>query len=160
MCYYPVAGGVRVTRWEVAERFGTDARCREHLEKLRWPDGLVCVRCASQRVYLKRKRKQYECYDCRRRFSVLYKTIFQDSKIPLPAWFLAIHRVVGSAGSMSAKELRRELGISYKTAWFMVQRMRRLTAAPDRIDALRWILGASTGEDSTYRKRVFGGKAE
>lgn len=119
-----------MTLQEVIKRFGTDEQCREHLEKLRWPKGLRCVECGSERVYPKPKRKQYECYDCKRRFSVLHGTSFAKSKIPLPTWFLAIHRFTESKKGVSANQLKRELGVTYKTAWFMVHRIRESMNEP------------------------------
>ena len=70
--------------------FDTDAECRQALEELRWPDGVACLRCGSKSISRITTRKQYDCNGCRYRFSVTTGTIFNDSHLALPKWFLAV----------------------------------------------------------------------
>jgi transposase-like protein len=108
--------------------FHDEARAREYLESLHWPDGAECPRCESMRVTKVRgttaRPGLYMCNDCRRQFTVTVGTIFEDSKIPLSKWLLAYRLLSGGKKGHSANELSRMLGITYKSAWFMAHRIR------------------------------------
>lgn len=104
--------------------FDTDAECRAYLEKLRWPNGVTCPRCQSDKISRIKARKVFDCDGCRYQFSVLAGTIFHDSHLPLPKWFLAIFLVTESKKGMSALQLKRLLKVSYKTAWYLCHRIR------------------------------------
>jgi transposase-like protein len=105
------------------ERYGTEDKCREFLEELRWPDGVECPRCASDAVRVK-DRPQWRCRSCDYRFSVTAGTVFADSHLPLWKWFLASYLVIESKKGISAKQLQRTLGVTYKTAWYLGHRIR------------------------------------
>lgn len=109
---------------KLIERFGSEDRCHEYLEELRWPDGVRCPRCDSDKISRIAKRRQFDCDGCRYQFSVRVGTIFQDSKLPLWKWFLAVYMMGESKKSVSANQLKRMLGVSYKTAWFLCHRIR------------------------------------
>nr|ANA07977.1 putative transposase [uncultured bacterium 5G12] len=109
---------------QLIERFGSEDKCRAYLEDLRWPDGVECPRCQSKKISRIEDRKQYECSDCRYQFSVTAGTIMHDSHLPLWKWFLAIYLVTESKKGISAKQLQRTLGGSYKTAWYLQHRIR------------------------------------
>ena len=121
------------TIYEVFEKFNTEERCIKHLERIRWPDGLVCIRpgCGSKRVMTfdtegktGKVRHLYECVDCRYQYSVTAGTIFHDSHLPLTKWFLAIYWICSAKKGVSAKFLQGQLGGSYKTSWYMAHRIR------------------------------------
>jgi len=101
---------------------------REHLEALHWPDGPVCPRCNGKRVTkLEGKSTRpgvHKCKDCRKPFTVTVGTVFERSKIPLTKWLLATQLLCSSKKGMSAHQLHRMLGVTYKTAWFMTHRIR------------------------------------
>src|SRR3954451_10432160 len=107
------------------ERYGSEDKCRELLEQLRWPDGVRCPRCGFDSISRIEKRKQFECNEpsCRYQFSVTAGTVFHDSHLPLWKWFLAIYMVGESKKGISAKQLERTLGVSYKTAWYLGHRI-------------------------------------
>lgn len=117
----------------------TDAdKAREHLESLRWPHGPLCPHCGNadpQRIKAltgKAHRKGvYQCNECREQFTVTVGTVFERSKIPLNKWLLATHFMCASKKGMSAHQLHRMLGVTYKTAWFMCHRIRE-AMRPDR----------------------------
>lgn len=109
---------------ELIERFGSEDRCHEYLEDLRWPDGVRCPRCDSDKISRITKRRQFDCDGCRYQFSVRVGTIFHDSKLPLWKWFLAVYMMGESKKSISANQLKRMLGVSYKTAWYLCHRIR------------------------------------
>ena len=117
----------------------TDAdKAREHLESLRWPNGPICPHCGNadpKRIKAltgKAHRKGvYQCNECREQFTVTVGTVFERSKIPLNKWLLATHFMCASKKGMSAHQLHRMLGVTYKTAWFMCHRIRE-AMRPDR----------------------------
>jgi transposase-like protein len=106
------------------EEFGSEDKCHEYLEALRWPDGVACPRCESKKISRIAKRRQFDCDSCRYQFSVRVGTLFHDSKLPLWKWFLAVYLICESKKGISANQLKRTLGVSYKTAWYLCHRIR------------------------------------
>lgn len=108
------------------ERFGHDEEaCRSYLERLRWgAEGPQCPKCGGRKVSHLRKRRQLDCNSCRYRFSVTTGTVFHDSHLPLWKWFLATYLMTDAKKGVSANQLRRELGVAYKTAWYLCHRIR------------------------------------
>lgn len=114
----------------------TDAdEARKHLEAQRWPNGPVCPHCGNvdQARITKMEGKAhrpglYNCKECRQQFSVTVGTVFEDSKIALNRWMLATFLMSSSKKGMSAHQLHRMLGVTYKTAWFMAHRIREAMA--------------------------------
>ena len=122
-------GGLGMPRTDVnlvslIEQFGSEDRCRAYLEALRWPDDVKCPRCESDKISQIVKRNQFDCDNCRYQFSVTAGTIFNDSHLPLWKWFLAVYLLCESKKGMSACQIQRTLGISYKTAWYLCHRIR------------------------------------
>lgn len=104
-------------------------KAREHLEALHWPHGPVCPRCGTLDRITKLAGKStragvYKCNECAKPFTVTVGTIFEDSKIPLNKWLLAFRLLNGAKKGFSAHELHRAIGITYKSAWFMMHRIR------------------------------------
>jgi transposase-like protein len=108
----------------------TDAdKAREYLERVRWPNGPVCSHCGTFENIKKLEGKAhrvglYQCNECHGQFTVTMGTVFERSKIPLNKWLLASHLMAASKKGMSAHQLHRMLGVTYKTAWFMAHRIR------------------------------------
>jgi transposase-like protein len=108
----------------------TDAdKAREHLEALHWPNGPVCPHCGSVENITKLQGKStrkgvYKCNACEKPFTVTVGTVMEDSKIPLNKWVYAFALVNESKKGISAHQLHRSLGITYKSAWFMLHRIR------------------------------------
>jgi transposase-like protein len=109
---------------ELMERFGTEEKCRAILEELRWPDGTRCPRCNGVKTSRIHARDQFDCDTCRHQFSVTSGTIWHDTHLPLRKWFIAIYLTVESKKGMSANQMKRVLGVSYKTAWYLCHRIR------------------------------------
>jgi transposase-like protein len=109
---------------KLMEAFDTEEECREYLEGLRWPNGLECPRCKGKTISRIQKRDQFDCDSCRYQFSVMSGTIFHDSHLPLPKWFATTYLLCESRKGMSANQIKRMLGISYKTAWYLCHRIR------------------------------------
>ena len=106
------------------DEFGTDDECRMVLEELRWPEGPVCIRCKSPKLSRMYKRDQFDCDACGYQFSVMAGTVFHDTHLPLRKWFMATFIICESKKGVSANQLKRMLGVSYKTAWYLCHRIR------------------------------------
>ncbi len=116
---------------DVHERFATEQQCIEHLVNMRWPHGVKCVYCKSDWVArydthgkTGKFRRVYECGDCHKQFTAQSGTLFHDSHLPLQKWFVAIALICESKKGMSANQLARSLGVTYKTAWYLAHRIR------------------------------------
>jgi hypothetical protein len=116
------------------ERFPDDAACARFLFEKRWPQGFVCPACSGQKAWeLTTKRFTYECAACSRQTSVTAGTVFHRSHLDLLTWFQAIYAVASHSNGISALQLQAQLGLgSYKTAWLMLQKLRRAMVDPDR----------------------------
>ena len=104
-------------------------KAREHLEKTRWPHGAECPHCGSVGEATKLQGKAarpgvWQCNACREQFTVTVGTVFESSKVPLNKWLLATYLMSASKKGVSAHQLHRTLGVTYKTAWFMAHRIR------------------------------------
>jgi transposase-like protein len=80
---------------KLMQDFDTSEECRIYLEELRWPDGVKCPRCQSEKISRIRERNQFDCDSCRYQFSVTAGSIFHDSHLPLPKWFAAVYLMCG-----------------------------------------------------------------
>src|SRR5438270_12868086 len=109
---------------KLIEDYGTEDKCRAYLEELRWPNGVECPRCESKSISRIVKRNQFDCDSCRYQFSVTAGTIFADSHLPLWKWFAAAYLIGESRKGMSANQLKRTLGTTYKTAFYLTHRIR------------------------------------
>jgi transposase-like protein len=128
------------------KRFGTDAKCRAYLVRVRWPAGFRCTGCGHDQAWSHKKRLIEECTACGRQHSILAGTIFEQTKTGLAKWFLAIYLVTASKGGLSAMELQRQMGFgSYQTAWSWLHKIRRAMVRPDRPP-----LAARVEADETY----------
>lgn len=106
------------------DEFGTDDECRTVLQELRWPEGPKCPRCGSDKLSRIYERGQFDCDSCRYQFSVTVGTVLHDTHLPLRKWFIATFLMCESKKGMSALQLQRTLGVSYKTAWYLQHRIR------------------------------------
>lgn len=118
---------------EFQKAFSDEESCAAFLVDRRWPDGFVCPGCGKRRgVSLKTRRRLHECLDCGRQTSVTAGTTMHRSKLPLTAWFWAAHLMATHSNGMSARQLEDQLGVTYKTAWLLTQKLRRSMVDPDR----------------------------
>ena len=123
---------------ELIDQFGSEDKCRVYLEALRWPDGVRCIRCGSKKISRIKTRDQFDCDGCNYQFSVRAGTIFHDSHLPLWKWFLAVYVMGESKKGISANQLKRMLGVSYKTAWYLCHRIRAAMTEmqPERLSGI------------------------
>lgn len=107
------------------ERFRDEQVCRDYLEEMRWPDEITCPKCGViGKAYKYSDGKTFKCAACRKQFTVRVGTIFEDSKLPLQKWFLAIYLATSLKKGISSIQLSKYLGITQKTAWYMLHRIR------------------------------------
>lgn len=110
-----------------APEFTNEEAAIAHLEKSRWADGVVCPHCGSvsaTKMAGKTQAGYFQCNDCRDKFTCRTGTVLERSHIPVHKWLLAIHLMASSKKGMSAHQLHRMLGITYKSAWFLAHRIR------------------------------------
>jgi len=120
---------------DVSAKLGTDEQCIAYLESRRWPEGVRCLTCGTDKISRitsssKKQdvRKLYQCLEptCKQQFSATSGTLFHDSHLPLHKWFLAVAFMTQAKKGMSAKQLQRHLGLkSYQTAWYLCHRIRK-----------------------------------
>ncbi len=108
-------------------------KAREYLEALRWPNGVICPHCGVIGDHYrlqgaKSPKGLYKCSSCSDKFTVTVGTVFERSKVGLHIWLQAMHFMSASKKGVSAKQLERMLGVTYKTAWFMAHRIREAMA--------------------------------
>ncbi len=125
---------------DVAKQFNSEESCLAYLEQMRWPAGLACLSCGSVKVSrIKSKGKTgkvrhlYQCLEkeCRHQFTATTGTIFHDTHLPLQKWFLAISLICESKKGISANQIKRALGVQYKTAWHLCHRIRKAMEVED-----------------------------
>lgn len=148
---------LNATLLNVMDKFGTEDKCRAYLETLRWPEGVTCPRCkATTNLSRILKRNQYDCGACRYQFSVLAGTIFNDSHLPLSKWFLVTYLICESRKGISANQISRMIGGSYKTSWYLCHRIRAAMKEADKP-----MLDGTVEMDETYvgGKNRGGGRA-
>lgn len=129
-----------------APRFQNEDAAREYLEGIHWPEGPLCPHCGSdnaKRLPPQRGRKTkanpegtvrrgvVQCNDCRQQYTVTVGTVFERSKVPLNKWLLANHLLCASKKGISGHQMARMLGVTYKTAWFMMHRIREAMKETD-----------------------------
>ncbi|MBR1362079.1 IS1595 family transposase [Bradyrhizobium ottawaense] len=96
----------------------------DHFTAIRWPEGAVCPYCDCAKAYTLSRKNKFRCSDCARNFSVTVGTIFEDTKLPLRVWFGAIWLITNHPKGIASTTLARDLGITQKSAWFVLHRLR------------------------------------
>ncbi len=109
---------------DAIRHFSDPMVCLETVASVRWPSGPKCPKCASKRLSFLTTRMMWKCLDCKKQFSVKVGTIFEDSPIGLDKWLTAMWLVANCKNGVSSYEIARDLKVTQKTAWFMLQRLR------------------------------------
>jgi len=128
MCQNKVQFQKGISLSEFFERYGTEKQCGKALERLKWPKGFVCERCGHDEYCFIKTRRYYQCGSCGYQTSLIRGTLFHSTNLPLTKWFLAIYLISQSKNGIAALELKRQVGISYKTAWSMKQKIVQVMA--------------------------------
>lgn len=152
---------------EINKAFGTEEQCLAYLEVARWPDGVTCLKCGHDKVSsfktnettreIKNRKGEvkevavparhlYQCNTegCRFQFSATTATIFADTHLPLEKWFLAIGLIANAKKGVSAKQMERDLGVNYRTAWFLNHRIR------EAMQSEMGLFGGTVEVDATF----------
>jgi transposase-like protein len=115
------------TLQEAIAYFSDPETCFQYAVKLRWPDGkIACPRCGKMKHSFIKTRRIWFCYECKKQFTVKVKTIMEDSALGLDKWMTAVWMLVACKNGISSHELARTLGITQKSAWFMLHRIREV----------------------------------
>lgn len=110
---------------EFQEQFQTEEACEKYLFEKRWPQSFVCPKCGGIGCYQLKGRREYVCQHCHRQSSVTTGTVLHRTHLPLTVWFWAMYFMVRDKRGISAVQLSRELEISYSSAWYLLQRLRK-----------------------------------
>ena len=108
------------TLQEAIKYFSDEQVCIDTVASLRWPDGPVCPACEHKEHYYLKTQKRWKCKECYKQFTVKLGTIFEDSPILLDKWLIALWMLVNCKNGISSYEVSRDLGITQKSAWFML----------------------------------------
>jgi transposase-like protein len=148
---------------KLAKYFSDEDAARALLEDMRWGGNPTCPHCGGLEPYTitpkpgsKTRKGLYKCKACRKQFTVTVGTIFEDSHIPISKWLLALHLLASSKKGISAHQLHRNLGISYKGAWFMAMRLRHAAAAGPMKELMTGIVEIDETFVGAKRKRGSG----
>ena len=140
--------------------FGTEEQCVAAVAAARWPDGFVCPRCAASSYWTVKHqgRELFQCGACRHQTSLTASTMFASTKLPLATWFLAIYLLSQAKTGLSALALKRQIGVSYPTAWLMHHKILYAMAQREqtrRLDGMVQVddayLGGERSDGSTGR---------
>ncbi len=129
-----------ISTFKLFELFPDEESARQYLEDRLWPDGVKCPTCASSERITIRKGGFYRCNACELDFTVRTGTIFERSHIPLHKWVYAMYLLVTARKGISSMQLAKEIGVTQKSAWFMLQRLREACSSPDSMDKLKGIV--------------------
>ena len=120
---------------EFLEAYGTDQQCEHALFQARWPEGFQCPACGYQKSCRLRTRQVWQCIRCKHQASLTAGTLFDNTKLPLSTWYLAMYLLTQSKNGISAMDLKRQLGVSYNTAWMVKHKL--MQALRERDDSQR-----------------------
>jgi transposase-like protein len=134
-----------MTLIDINNAFSSDDKCRELLRRLRWPLGVECPRCKEKAIELETEKELFYCKPCDYQFTVTAGTIFNDSHLPLTKWFVATLLLCEAKKGMSACQVQRTIGVSYKTAWYLCHRIRAAMVEADKA-----MLNGTVEMDETY----------
>lgn len=112
---------------EAVTYFADPDVCHEYMKSLKWPDGVIaCPKCGGDSIGEIKSRRMFQCKhkECRKQFSVKVGTIFEDSALPLQKWFVAVWMIANAKNGVSSCELARAIGVTQKSAWHMLHRIR------------------------------------
>lgn len=123
--------------FSLAKKFPTEDAALLHLIKTRWPNGVRCLACDHDKCYLIETKgktgkpvRLFECAECGLHFSATTNTLFHDTHLPLTKWFAVIALMVEGKKGISANQVRRHVGLTYKTAWYVCHRVREAMQEP------------------------------
>jgi len=142
------------TLLEAIQHFSDEQVCIDAVAEMRWPDGPICPECNTGNPYYIKTQKRWKCRECRIQFSVKRGSIFEDSPISLTKWLPTMWLLVNCKNGISSYEISRDLGVTQKTAWFMLHRLRLVLKASGGM-----MFGSGEGGEVEVDETFVGGKA-
>ena len=139
------SGTKMLTVLEFQTQFGDEQQCGDQLSRQRWPEGFSCPRCGGPSRGYMASRQVHECARCSYQCSVTAGTIFHKTRVPLTGWFWAIYRLIHDKKGISAMQLKKEIGVSYQTAWLLLHKLRKAMADRDQGYKLGGLIEADEG---------------
>ena len=136
-----------ISTFKLFELFPDEQSAREYLEGRLWPNGVTCPECKSVARITVRKDGYYRCNACKLDFTVRTGTIFERSHVPLHKWLYAMYLLVTARKGISSMQLAKEIGITQKSAWFVLHRLRTLNRLDSFVDAV-------AGKRLTYERLI------
>jgi len=109
---------------EITNKLATEQECEKYLERVRWPNGVLCPRCGGRKITRIETVKKFECSHCRYQFSVTAGTVFHKTYIPLTKWFIALY-LICSTKKATINQISRDLELPYKTTWYMCKKIKK-----------------------------------
>lgn len=133
--------------------FKNEQVCRDYLAEIRWAASPTCPYkdCGHSKVFTFANGKVYKCSKCKKQFSVRVGTIFEDSKIPLQKWYAAIYLITAHKKGISSLQLHRDLGVTQKTAWYLLHRVRTSLGLND-VEADETFIGGDEKNKHAHKK--------
>lgn len=142
---------VTISANELLKRFPDAESARKYLEVKRWPKGAACPHCGCvERIQTRKLVGYYRCPNCTKDFTVRTGTIFERSHVPLDTWIYAMYLMATASKGISSIQLSKELGVTQKTAWFMLQRLRKVCGNDKDDDDSNGFLQGIVEADETY----------
>lgn len=138
-----VATSIQPSAFQFFERFPDEKSAREYLETARWPGGIRCIHCGHNSVYKVRDGLLYTCKNCRKQFTIRTGTVMEGSHIPIRKWLYAMYLMNVSRKGISSVQLAKEIGVTQKSAWFLLGRLREACRQEGQI-------GGVVEADETY----------
>lgn len=130
--------------FDLMDAFPDEQACLDHLRDIRWCDGEFCPHCNGNRTYHFSDGKTFKCGDCHQRFSIKVGTIFEDTKLPLRKWFMAIWLITNHPKGIASTTLAKDLKVTQKTAWFVLHRLRHASTTRSFNAPLKGVIEADT----------------
>ena len=140
---------------EFQRKYGTEEQCRQYLLEKRWPEGFECPRCNHKAYFNVQSRELYHCKACNYQSSVSAGTIFDKTRTPLVKWFMAIYLMGEDKRGINALALKKKIGVSYTTAWTMLQKIRH---AMGKRDGSYYLSGIVELDEAFFGAPTQGGK--
>lgn len=129
-----------ISTFKLFEMFPDNGAARVYLEGRLWPKGPICPDCQGDRITTCKRVGFYHCNACNFDFTIRTGTIFERSKVPLHKWVYSMYLLVTARKGISSMQLAKEIGVTQKTAWFILGRLREACSTPDSIDKLRGVI--------------------
>ena len=156
--------GITISAYQFFKNFPNEQTAIRYIEGLRWPDGVVCPHCDSNRTGRMKDTQYHQCKDCRQKFTVRTGTIYERSHIPLDKWLYAMYILQTARKGVSSLQLSKELGVTQKSTWFMLHRLREacnMEAMPLSVEVEvdeTYVGGKEANKHNSKKMKVRGGK--